>query len=81
MSDLIASNQTVSRGVYGIAIREACRVPEEFISAHTARIDLAYKMGEPIQMIVDELLFRYAHRPQATKTAAQLAVRVVRVSR
>jgi hypothetical protein len=75
---LIPSNQTVSRGVYGIAIREALQIPEEFILANSERIDLAYTMGEPIWMIVAELQVRYDHRPTPTKTPGQLAVRYVR---
>lgn len=79
-SQVIAANQTVSRGVYGIAIREAAGLPEAFILAHAERVNLAYTMGEPIAMIVDELRFRYEHRPHQTKTPGQLAVRRTRVT-
>lgn len=69
MANLIADNQTVSRGVYGIAIREAARIPEDFIAAHSGRIDLAYSMGEPIAMIAEELRFRFEHRPPRNQDA------------
>ena len=74
----IAHNQTVSRGVYGVAIREALKIPNEFIVAQTARIDLAYDMGEPIAMIVDELRLRYEHRPQIIQSPGRLAVRWIK---
>jgi hypothetical protein len=78
-SSIIGKNQSVSRGVYGTSIRTGSNLPEDFIAAHTDRIDRAYEMGEPIKMIVEELKFRYEHRPHLEKTPAQMAVRRVRV--
>ncbi len=79
-SALIGPNQSVSRGVYGMAIRNALpTVPDSFIAAHIVRIDLAYDFGEPIEMIAEELRFRYEHRPHPEKTPLQMAKRVFKV--
>ena len=76
---MIASNQTISAGVYDVAVRVACNLPEDFISAHQGRITAAYTMGEPVWMIADELRLRYQMRPfRPTKSPRALAVRVVR---
>ena len=75
---LIAENQTVSRCVYGMSIRNTLSVAEDFILSMQGRIDRAYDMGEPIAMICDELQLRYAHRPRMEKTPLQMATRVVR---
>ena len=45
---LIAENQTVSRCVYGMSIRNTLSVAEDFILSMQGRIDRAYDMGEPI---------------------------------
>lgn len=75
---IINHNQTVSRTVYGFAIREACKiVPEEFILSQQKRIDAAYLAGEPVWMIVDEIALRWIHRPKSTKTPRELAKRIV----
>jgi hypothetical protein len=79
MTTIIAANQSVGRGVYGMAIRTALAIPEDFIASHAERINRAYDMGEPIAMICDELLFRFQHRPQPTKSPRELAVRVVKL--
>lgn len=72
-------NQPVSYGVYLMAIVDACNIEQDFIDRHLPRIHLAYKMGEPIAMIADELKLRYSlRRPAPTETPRQLAVRVVR---
>jgi hypothetical protein len=71
-------NQTVSRGVYGTAIRQL-PIPEDFIAAQAARIDSAYEAGEPLWMICDEMMLRYQHRPQHSLTPHEAAIRVVRV--
>lgn len=76
---IINQNQTVSPVVYGIAVREACSLPETFIRANAHRIERAYAAGEPIWMIADELKMVFATQPKhkPMKTPRQLAARVV----
>lgn len=81
MTSIIAENQTVSRGTYGTAVRITANIPEDFVAANIALIDRAYSYGEPVWMIADELRLRYQHRPQATKSPAELAKRFVRITR
>ncbi len=78
---LIGDNQTVSRGVYGMSIRNVLNIPEDFIVAQADRINRAYDNGEPLWMIADELRIRFVHRPQRTNPPGALAVRRVRISR
>jgi hypothetical protein len=80
MAFTVPTNQPVSRTVYGIAVAEAARLPNDFIREKTARIDLAFKAGEPIAMIVEELKLLYSlRRPARSKTPRQLAKSIVRV--
>jgi hypothetical protein len=53
--NLIAANQSVSLGVYSIAVQESALVPHSFYQQHAHRVDRAYAAGEPIWMIADEL--------------------------
>lgn len=76
---IIGPNQTISPAVYDVAVQEYTSLPFDFLAAHGERIARAYDMGEPVWMIGDELRVRYDHRPQVSKSALELALRVVRV--
>ena len=78
----VPTNQPISRTTYGIAVREAARLPESFVREHAWRIDRGFEHGEPVAMMVEELTMVYSVRPtwQPTKTPRALAVRSVRVS-
>ena len=78
-TSIIGNGQTVSYGVYLMAVIDGCNIPQTFIDAQLPRIRLAYRMGEPIAMLVDELKLRFSlQRPAPTKSPRQLAARVVR---
>jgi len=79
MSSLIHPSQTVSPGVYSMAVQNACSVPHDFIAANAARIDRAYRAGEPVWMIADEIRMVFETRPihRPMKTPRMLAQRVV----
>jgi hypothetical protein len=80
MTFAVPANQTVSYSVYRQAIANALPVTNDFLKAHTARIQQAFEMGEPLWMIVDELKLRAEMESvRRTKTPRQLALRVVRV--
>ena len=71
-------NNTTTRQVYGMYVRNAANLPEEFIREYSARIDLAHEFGETPEMLANELKLRYSlRRPARTKTPRQLAKRVV----
>jgi hypothetical protein len=78
---IIGQNQTVSPVIYGIAVREACHLPETFVKANQKRIDRAYGAGEPVWMIAEELRMVFDTRPihKPMKTPRALAVRSVLV--
>lgn len=73
----VPANQPVSYGTYLMAVINSCNLPQTFIDAKLPRIRLAYKVGEPIAMLVDELKLRHQFERPATKTPRQLAARVV----
>ena len=70
---------TINRQQYGMSVRNAASLPEDFIRTLSARIDLAWQIGETPEMLAEELRLRYSLRcPAPTKTPRQLAARVVR---
>jgi hypothetical protein len=77
----VPANQTVSYSVYLQAVSVECCLPLEFMRSKARRIEQAFDAGEPIWMICAELRMIHGvvgdYRP--TKTALQLAKRVVRV--
>lgn len=78
-TDIIASNQSVSLGVYSRAVAEECGLPNDFVLANVGRIHRAYAAGEAIWMIVDELkLVHQMSRYAPTKSPRALALRVVK---
>ena len=76
MAFFVPSNQSVSWSVYKSAV--AAHFDNAFFAAHQPRVMRAFDMGEPIQMIVDELKLRQQFKANK-KTPRQLAVRVVRI--
>lgn len=79
MTSIIQNRQTVSPGVYSRTVTDQCSLPHDFMAANAHRVDRAYKAGEPIWMIVEELRMVFATRPaRPTKTPRQMAARVVR---
>lgn len=71
---------TTNRQQYGMNVRNAANLPEDFIRTKTARIDLAWQTGEPPEMLADELRLLYSlRRPAPTKTPRQLAKRIMRI--
>jgi hypothetical protein len=77
MAFFVPSNQSVSWSVYKNAV--AAHFGNDFFNSHQPRVMRAFEMGEPIQMIVDELKFRQQFKSNK-KTPLQLAVRVVKES-
>lgn len=75
---IIASNQTISPGLYARTVQDQAGLPIEFMKTNAARIDRAYAAGEPIWMIVAELKMVREVQPtwQPTKTPRALARRV-----
>lgn len=81
MAYSVPANQSVSRTVYGCAVREAARLPETFIAENIARIDRAFQYGETVEQIVAELKMLYSIRPihRPMKSPRALAKRVMRI--
>lgn len=80
MTFAVPNNQPVSLTIYRNAVAEAARLPHDFMVTMKGRIELAFNVGEPIHMIVDELKLRYSLRPlhKPMKSPRELALRVVR---
>jgi hypothetical protein len=80
MTFTVPANQAVSYTTYRNAVREACNLPEDFMSAQAARIEGAFDMGETVTQIAEEMVLRYSLRRlhKLHKTPRELADRVVK---
>jgi hypothetical protein len=81
MTNIIHETQATDAGNYLRFVSNACSiVPHEFIAGLHDRIMAAYRMGETVEQIADEIRMRYSLRLAAPhKTPRVLAARVTAV--
>jgi hypothetical protein len=81
MDSIIHPTQTTDAGNYLRFVSNACTVPHDFIAGMHDRIMLAYRTGETVEMIAEEVMLRYVLRGRAPhKTPRALATSVVKVT-